>query len=109
MNAEQPVDDMVSGQYYAASNPNPATATFKLVWIETKTGKSVLGALRANERGSPWTGSVPADDEYVIARNLKFRRNGSLTAASARQLAGYETATLVYPGSAGGMTRQGPL
>ena len=54
MNAEQPVDDMVSRQYYAASNP--ATATFKLVLDQDQDGKvhpGCFGSKRARLSISP--------------------------------------------------------
>jgi hypothetical protein len=57
-------------------------ALFRLVWIEEKTGLSILGELKKNERGAPWTGSVPDDTEYVKARGRQFRKNGGLEGLS---------------------------
>jgi hypothetical protein len=82
------VDGMLSGQYYAPSSPSLERALFRLVWIEVKTGLSILGELKRYERGAPWTGSVPDNAEYVKARGLQFRKNGGLDASSRRKLDG---------------------
>ena len=82
------VDGMLSGQYYAPSSPSLERALFRLVWIEEKTGLSILGELKRNERGAPWTGSVPVNTEYIKARGIQFRKNGGLDASSRRKLNG---------------------
>ena len=87
-------DGMVFGHYYSASSHDLAKAVFKLVWIEDRTGLSILGAPKRSEKAKPWSGSVPDEDEFVKARGLVFRKDGVLTAKSKNQLKGF-TASMV--------------
>ena len=95
MRADKAEDGTVGGQYYNPSSTKVASAIFKLVWIEEGSGLAILGKLGRHERGEPWRGSVPDTSEFVLARDLQFRKNGMLTAASARTLSGFEAAMLV--------------
>ena len=88
-------NDELQGHLYAPSSTKLASARFRLVHIERKTNLSILGPPNAHERTDPWVGTVPHTDEYVVARQLRFRANGSLSAASARLLRGYEANMLV--------------
>ena len=87
-------DGMVCGHYYSASSHDLAKAVFKLVWIEDRTGLSILGAPKRSEKAKPWSGSVPDEDEFVKARGLVFRKDGILSAKSKNQLKGF-TASMV--------------
>ena len=42
--------------------------TLQPVWIEKNTSKSILGALKWWEHGSPWTGSYPLESGYILAK-----------------------------------------
>ena len=88
-------NDELQGHLYAPSSTKLASARFRLVHIERKTNLSILGPPKAHERADPWIGTVPDSDEYVIARQLRLRANGSLSAASLRLLRGYEASMLV--------------
>ena len=82
-------NDELKGHLFAASSTTVASARFRLVHIERKTGLSILGLPKAYERADPWIGTVPDNEDYVVARQLRFRANGALTADSARRLRGF--------------------
>jgi hypothetical protein len=71
-------------QYYATTQAKLAKAKFRLAFIETKSGRVILGGLKGGERGTPWDGIVP--DDLVVATNIKLRADGTLTAASLKQV-----------------------
>jgi hypothetical protein len=91
---EQFGDGMLTGHYYTASSHDLACAVFKPVWIEEKTGLSIVGAPKRHEKAKKWIGSVPDEDEYVKARGLTFRKNGALTVKSRTLLSGF-TASMI--------------
>ena len=91
MSVEDCRDGMLHGQYYTATSHVVATAKFRLVWIEDKSGLAIVGKPRANEKAQKWSGCVP--DE--AARALAMCKDGTLTAGSLRKLRGLSAARLL--------------
>jgi hypothetical protein len=77
-------EDGVAVHYYGTTHRKLQKAKFKPVWIETKSGRSIVGGLRGGERGSPWDGV--GHEDLIVLTGITLRRDGAPSAASMRRL-----------------------
>ena len=77
-------DGEVKCHTWATTNPALKRAKFRPVYVEKKTGLSILHKPRAHEKCTPWTGVVEGDE--VLLRDVQITSAGRIAAVSRKQL-----------------------
>ena len=82
------VDDELTLHYFGTRSKHWRSAKFNLAYIDGKTGKTILRTPLPSESATPWVGSVPLSNEFVVAWGLQLHKK-KLTSRAIKDLKGY--------------------